>query len=87
MVKQIFRKYNLYNPKLVGFSNVFLGKFETPLVKYGIPGVKNMSMLLKTTDITFVIETEGKKLRGSEVKMVKKILGLLLKKYSIIKIK
>lgn len=44
-------------------------------------------MLLKTTDITFVIETEGKKLRGSEVKMVKKILGLLLKKYSIIKIK
>ena len=48
-------------------------------MKYGIPGVKNMSMLLKTTDITFVIETEGKKLRGSEVKMVKKILGLLLK--------
>ena len=56
-------------------------------MKYGIPGVKNMSMLLKITDITFVIETEGKKLRGSEVKMVKKILGFLLKKYLIIKIK
>ena len=37
-------------------------------------------MLLKTTDISFVIETEGEKLRDSEVTMVKIILGLLLKK-------
>ena len=49
-------------------------------MKYGIPCVNNMSMLLKTTDISFVIETEGEKLRDSEVTMVKIILGLLLKK-------
>ena len=80
-MKQIFQKYNLYKKrKLVGTSYVFLGKFETPLVKYGIPCVNNMSMLLKTTDITFVIETEGEKLRDSEATMVKMILGLLLKK-------
>lgn len=66
--------------KLVLSSKVLLGKFETPLMKYGILGVNNISTLLQITDLIFAIDTETEKLRDFEVTMVKMILVLMLKK-------